>query len=287
MFLQRMSNEARNEALEDRTPAQGRRVTSNGAWLRSLKPDTGVVLIGGNSVPHFRARAAQAELRADLLPSYWSLAAVVASSSELFTVPFDRHPEQATIPESNGIQAVPIEAFDDVTLYPNFGYLRFACDPPRLLAAIGRLQRLRATHRYPDALWEWLGYLWGAQEATNPIRRGSGTACARFVNQVFADCNIDLLPGVASGGACPELIWTSALYWSSTFAPESEAGADDEAAGKSPAVTGAYRLLQPAAAVRGQRDTWVARTIVPSKQQRSALDESLARARAPRGKRAR
>ena len=63
------------ESLSTAGPAAHQ--TSNIRWLQDAGLTEGIVLLGGTSVAHFRVRNAQAQLRNDLTPSYWSLAGIL------------------------------------------------------------------------------------------------------------------------------------------------------------------------------------------------------------------
>lgn len=278
MFVQRMSPESRrNPALQEHpaTGPKGERVRGgNGAFLRGCGIETGVVLIGGTAIEHFRLRAAQGRLRADLLPSYWSMAAILIGGRYLFSIPVDASDGRASLPETNGIQLFDAQRFDDTTQYPNIAVIDFPCDATALRNAIERLQLQRTRQSFPDALWRWQGFAWGINGASDPIVEGVGFACAQFVTAAYAETGVELQPGLAMGGACPESLWITALWWHSMYRDDSGTGAP---------LRGHYRVLQPAAAALGYRDRMVASTIVRGPQQ-SPLAEAL-RAVAPRPRR--
>lgn len=278
MFIQRRSSFRRNTNLRDLTPAvpeRKQRAPDNARWLASAGFDSGVILFGGNSVPHFRARVAQARMRGDLLPSYWSLSSILLGTGELFSVPFDRFDPQSSVPELNGVQRLRLRDFADVEAFPNVAVLQFPVDEAKLSEAIRALQDDRVSTRLTEALWQWLGYLWGVGETPNPAVKGVGLPCSQFVAAAFGACGVELLPGLAAGGACPEVLWNSALWWQDTFAPDPGKAVDPAKAPLSQAVRGAYRLLQPAAAARGHRDRMKGGTIVPSPDQRTVIDRAL------------
>jgi hypothetical protein len=261
MFVQRMSPEGRrNPALKEHasTGAKGERVRGgNAAFLKSTGIATGVVLIGGSAVPHFRLRVAQGQLRGDLLPSYWSMAAILIEGRHLFSIPIDATDGRASIPETNGIQLFELARFDDTECYPNIAVLDFPADLAELRGAIERLQFQRTRQAFPDALWRWQGHAWGVSAAANPISEGIGLPCAQFVASAYAELGVELLPGVAMGGACPESLWITALWWHTLYREE---------AAKSAHLQGHYRLLQPAAAALGYKDRLVGGAIVPGAQ---------------------
>lgn len=274
MFVQRLSMQARrNPALED--VSQTRPKGGNAALVKAARIDTGVLLLGGTAVPHFRLRVAQGALRGDLLPSYWSLAAVLLDGEHVFSIPIDCTDGRASVPETNAIQLFDPARFDDTDRYPNVALIAFPGDAAALREAIARLQLQRTQHGFPDALWHWLGHAWGVQGADSPIARGIGLPCARFVAQAYAAIGIELLPGVAMGGACPEALWNSALWWSQTYRDE---------AGEALPVRGIYRVLQPAAAALGFKDRLVDGSIRPRSAQTSPLAEGLRAAKPKRGR---
>ena len=84
MDIRRSSATSANQAIKKTTPKRGQ---GNAKWLASRVQPGAVVLVGGASLEHFRLRVAQSHLRHDLLPSFWSLAGVAATSTSFLTVP--------------------------------------------------------------------------------------------------------------------------------------------------------------------------------------------------------
>ena len=75
---------------------------TNTAWLARVGAKTGILLVGGSSLSHFRLRVAQSHLRRDMLPSFWSLAGLL-HDNVVDTVPLECRAESSEVPQSNGI----------------------------------------------------------------------------------------------------------------------------------------------------------------------------------------
>jgi hypothetical protein len=98
--------------------------------------------------------------------------------------------------------------------------------------------------------------VWGAGARRNPLLDSAGLPGAAFVETAFGMAGIELTPGLSSGSSCPEAIWQSALWWHHYY--KQSAPLPTTSPQTAPAVRpaprvivpeGAYRVLQPAAAV--------------------------------------
>src|SRR5688500_6806255 len=123
-----------NRRIEDQTASAGK---SNAKWLqaRPAALKNVVLLIGGTSLAHFRIRCAQAIMRRDLLPSLWSQVGILTDDDLVITIPADTITSVSRVPDANGIELVPISAFDDPDAYPNIALLRFTKSMTQLLDA--------------------------------------------------------------------------------------------------------------------------------------------------------
>ena len=123
------------ETNENVRPCLNREL-GNVAWMeRALKwmdPSDGsvvgsVVLIGGANLTHFRMRVAQGHARSDLLPSYWSHAAILIDSEKLrlSEVSLETPSGFRAIPRSQGIQSGCFSTYDDPARFANIALLQF------------------------------------------------------------------------------------------------------------------------------------------------------------------
>jgi hypothetical protein len=220
---------------------------SNLAWLRRVGATDGIVLFGGSSVAHFRVRVAQSHLRSDLSPSYWSLAGILTSAEAFVSVPLELRGEASDVPRANGVQVCELAAYDDPRRFPNVGVVRFARELGPILAMVEKIKVQRSIVDLPSLMLPWLGYIWGAGQLANPLLAGQGLPSAAFVETVYAMAGVELTPGLASAGSCPEAIWQSVKWWHPFYAETASAGGG--AHGLSTVPSGSYAIRQPAAAV--------------------------------------
>lgn len=235
---------ARNPELVElaREPGEG-----NIGWItRALGEDASprVILLGGSSLPDFRARSAQAEARSDLMPSFWSRAMLALKTDEdaagwrVWGAGWEGA-SLGQIPRTNGIYTVNPQSFDDPGRFPNAAALRFpGAERGAIEEAITALRGGRLVEDVVTPIAAWFAFMIGARDAGNPLLAGIPAPDALFVDAAFSYAGVDLVPGVSSRGACPEAFWQSALWWSRFFA-EAEQGAPQ----------GAFTIGQAAAAV--------------------------------------
>lgn len=201
------------------TRARPTRARSNRAWLDQARKDFDlgrpgdVILVGGASVVDYRVRLAQSHARHDLTPSYWSQVGLVKDRDEMYTVSLDSWPDPARVPAINAITTVPLSIFDDGWRYPNIALLRFPGAQGSVLNAAWRLQKQRSVADLPALIVEWLGFVWGAGGAGNPLVAGFGVPSAVLVEIAFGLVQVELTPGLASASSCPEAIWQSVKWW--------------------------------------------------------------------------
>ena len=218
----------------------------NTAWLRRVGATAGVVLFGGSSLAAFRLRVAQSHVRADFKPSFWSQAGIL-DGNRVWTVPLEAIGAAERVVEHNGVVALSWKAFDDPAAYPNVAVLQFVAPPTD--SNVKAVRADRGIVDLPTLMVRWLGYLWGADQSSNPLLAGAGIPSAAFVESVFRLGHVDLTPGLAPGSSCPEAIWQSAKWWRQFYADT--AGTPGPAArGDVTGPRGTYVLRQPAAMVR-------------------------------------
>jgi len=218
----------------------------NVRWLERVKVSDGLILLGGASLAHFRLRVAQSHVRRDFLPSFWSLAGVIVRPGRIATVSLDDVGDASSVTRDNGVAELPLRDFDDPELFPNVAALQFA--PGVTAQEVAAVRGDRGIADLPSLMLRWLAFVWGADQAGNPLLQSHGMPSAVFVESVYSLARIDLTPGLSSASSCPEAIWQSAKWWRAFYASATPGGAGDE---RTPAAVprGKYVIRQPAAAV--------------------------------------
>ena len=241
----------RNPAVQAQRRKRGE---GNAAWIgravESLKVRQAVILLGGSDLIHFRLRVAQSQTRSDLLPSFWSHAALfnadVAAARRLIHVPpVPPLAGAAEVPRFNAITEAPLTAFDAADDFPNVAVLSFPTQEGSSPAAEAqKLKHARLAQDLVSPLVKWLGYVWGAAGSSNPLLDGHGAPSAVMLEAAFGACGVDLTPGVAERAVCPEAFWQAATWWREYYEPAPSKGRT------SVAPAGRFVLDQEEAAVR-------------------------------------
>jgi hypothetical protein len=231
---------------------QSPKEASNAKWLAARAKPGALVLVGGSTLVDFRVRVAQGHVRHDLLPSFWSLAAIVESPRALLSVPLDVGRDPSAVPANNGIRRCALAEFADPKRYPNIAVLHFAEPAEPLVRNGNALRTQRSAIDLPSLLVPWLAFVWGAGTAPNPLTQNVGIPSAAFVETAFGMAGIELTPGLVAGSSCPEAIWQSAAWWHDYY----ERTADVQGAAITPGAP-------PAARPRGRREEPRPRAIVP------------------------
>lgn len=197
----------------------------NAAWIQEWRAKEAdfcspgdVVLLGGRSVADFRVRVAQSHARHDLTPSYWSLVGVVDEDREsILTAPLWPLQSPDRVPVSNGIRTLPLADFDDAVAWPNIGIVRFPGTRQKPVECVKRLAKQRSIIDVPTLILPWLGFIWGAGAAGNPLLNGYGLPSAVLVEAAFGLAEVELTPGLATASSCPEAIYQAAKWWSGFY----------------------------------------------------------------------
>jgi hypothetical protein len=233
-----------NESLQDVPAHDGE---SNREWLRRQGASSGIILLGGNSLAHFRIRVAQSHVRSDLLPSFWSLVGILKDAQTFASVPFDGSADPSDVPRTNGVQTCRLEEYDDPGRFPNIAVVHFTDNEGPIQQNIDRVRLQRSVIDLPTLMLPWLGYIWSVGEAGNPLLAGHGLPSAAFVETVYGIAGIELTPGLSSASSCPEAIWVAAKWWHEFYGEETGPGGAVQAIARKP--TGQFAVRQPAAAV--------------------------------------
>jgi hypothetical protein len=250
MIINNVSPDVKNNASFKRE--QARKDETNSEWLKRIIKEndfnkSGLLLLGGNSVAHFRIRVAQSHLRHDLTPSYWSLVGVLADEERFFSVPLEWRGELSEMPHFNGIQECPLADYDDPVHFPNIAFVQFTNTMKDILDYAERLKLQRSVVDLPALVIAWLEYVWAVGSKGNPLLGGQGLPSAVFAETVYGIGGIELSPGLATASSCPEAIWQAAKWWSAFYGEISRVDSGSQTQGIVP--TGCFALRQPAAAV--------------------------------------
>lgn len=187
--------------------------------LGQLEDWTYLVLLGGDDVVSFRLRLAQAHLRPDMLPSYWShsmlakLAGPGVRDATAIHVPLDQPAPPAYPRRTNGVVETPLKDFADAKRYPNIAVIALPIRQDEVLDKVKRFQESRGTLDGLEFVLRWLAFCWGAARPANPLLEGYGMPSACMLEIACAAARFDLTPGLEARIACPEAIWASALHW--------------------------------------------------------------------------
>ena len=245
MLAMRHSQETTpNESLQE-VPARERE--SNRQWMARLGTSHGIILLGGSALAHFRIRVAQSHVRSDLLPSFWSLAGILEDDETFASAPLDGHADASEVPPTNGVRSCRLDEYDDPVRFPNIAVLQFTDDVQPIYRNIERVKSQRNVIDLPTLMLPWLGYIWSAGQAGNPLLAGYGLPSAAFVETVYGIAGIELTPGLSSPSSCPEAIWASAKWWHRFYQAETGVRKEGHTIGRMP--TGHFTVRQPAAAV--------------------------------------
>ena len=203
--------------------AERRAKEDNVAWLaRNLPQDEEqsiLVMVGGKSHTSFRLRIAQAHVRHDLLPSYWSHVMLLGKtgknlgSTKVYEISLEPPHGFAYPPPENGIQEAKLSQYANADDYPNVAVLSVPIALSEVLAAMDRFKKQRAVLDAVDLIVRWLTFVWGVARSGNPLLDGLGIPSAAMLEIVVGAAGFDLTPGLESRSSCPEAIWQAAKWW--------------------------------------------------------------------------
>ncbi len=186
-------------------------------------------------------RQAQALIRVDRAPSYWSHSFLFYS--DLSTEPSTNRDSRrsAWIWESTLEPATPFNHFierngvgarriADYT-YGRFDLFREHCVPNMSVIAIGLTpeERQRILDRADDPnvdqlaydlgalLGTWYAYLTDRAQKPNPLASGNAVYCSAYLQLAYDAVGIDIAPGAHERNTSPEHIWQLARYLSSAL----------------------------------------------------------------------
>jgi hypothetical protein len=193
----------------------------------------GILLVGGVSPRDIVVRNAQADLRLDKLPSYWSHAALIldwkdgAKLDAVVGVELSLDPVEPDkqVPERNGVTLFRLARYANRARYPNLAFGTI-CNPRdkelknKIQQAAMDPNRDRLRYRLWDWLGAWASYTYTPAATTNPIATGIPLPGAALCEYAYEAAGLDLTPGATAPNACPELLWTTLLYWYDRIGPQ-------------------------------------------------------------------
>ncbi|HWS56503.1 MAG TPA: hypothetical protein VN228_20360 [Pyrinomonadaceae bacterium] len=227
---------SKNPGLEEVPAKDGE---SNLDWLKRATAGAdaagSVILLGGSDLAHFRIRCAQSRLRADMLPSFWSLAGIVANDRSFVSVPLDLG-DVSAVPQTNAVRRCQLRDYADPKWFPNVAVVNFTDTPRPVTNNVARVEMQRSVIDLPSHVLPWLAYVWGTGAGENPLVAGFGLPSAAFVETVFGLAGIELTPGLSSASSCPEAIWSTASWWQDFYEARAEAESRADAAAPIPSA---------------------------------------------------
>ncbi len=217
---------------EEFKPVSRKEGEDNIGWLSRNLPAgevTHLVLLGGKSQIAFRLRLAQAHLRHDLVPSYWSHvlllhAAKNIAASAVTEVSLEPQRGFGFPPPLNAVQEGRLTPYGDPAHYPNIAALGIPVTQDKVMEALDMFKKQRAVLDAVDLVVRWLGYTWGVARSSNPLMDGLGIPSAAMLETVFGAAGFDLTPGLESRSSCPEAIWQAAKWWHDYYERDNRPG---------------------------------------------------------------
>lgn len=277
---------------EQRPPARGFRhddfFEQIAAGSSAQDREGGVLLVGGTSAADLAVRQAQSSLRLDRQPSSWSHAAIILSwpdgarLDQVLGAEVALRPEEPDlqVPERNGVTLFRLSRYRNHVRFPNlaFGTLRAAGAERRKQAIVEAvLHPMRDRLRYP--LFEWLG-AWQAHvhgSRDNPLGSHLAHPGAALCDYAYASAGLDITPGADAPDTCPEMLWSTLLYWYPRLA-KPDTVVPETTKGKPPKQQGAKTTVPEMVAwVSRSRTESLTRTAQPSD-----LVEEFEKARGPK-----
>jgi hypothetical protein len=183
-------------------------------------------MVGGQSLAANILRRAQARLRWDLRPSYWSHCFLIVGDQPTLpdTVIWECTLEPANVedllPERNGVVAETIVRYRDQGSYPNVAVISFPLTDTETDQLLRRAQDPnldRVRFNLWDLLGRWFPYAWGMESVANPLVEGVRMPAAAYVEMAYEAVGVDLVPGASARNGCPEYFWETALWWWKPF----------------------------------------------------------------------
>jgi hypothetical protein len=190
-----------------------------------------LLLVGGRRHSDLLVRQAQAPLRLDRLLSAWSHAAIIlhwpdkATPSSVLGAEVTLNPESGheQLPEHNGVTFFALDRYLESDKFPNLAIAILKnCEEEKdrkridaIRACIRKAALAPAVDQVRFPLFDWLGswqaYAFGS--APNPLLNHIPHPGAAFCESVYRAAGLDPTSSATDLNTCPEVIWSSLLYW--------------------------------------------------------------------------
>lgn len=196
---------------------------NNVSWLKRNLADfagnVNVVLVGGVNQTAFRLRVAQAHVRHDLQPSYWSHAMLLipakkgAAPSQVYEISLEPATGFGFPIAKNGLQIGELSQYRDAKEFPNIALISLPVEFAKIQGPMENFKMQRVSLDALESVLQWLGFVWGVGRRGNPLFDGYGIPSSAMLEVVLSGVGFDLTPGLESRSSCPEAIWQSAKWW--------------------------------------------------------------------------
>jgi hypothetical protein len=189
-----------------------------------------IVLAGGKDVASFRLRIAQAHLRGDMLPSFWSDCALLKidagdfSTASFFNLPLFQPATASYAPARNGLIEMPFNKLPTQKDFPNLALLAIPVAQALIVESLAEYKKSRVSYDAVENILPWLAFVWGAGNAVNPLMQHVGFPSAVMLNQLFSAQGFDLAPGVNVNLSAPEMFWSGVKHWQDYYSKTQENG---------------------------------------------------------------
>lgn len=236
--MRHSQNPGRNPGIKDWTARYHKRTNLqffNDAFTALQKQGIGnkglmtVGLVGSRDLPGHSLRMAQATLRWDLRPSYWSHAFVVADtvtgrtslqSLRILEVPLHPRNGQFPKPEHNGVHQGLLGHYESKIIDANVALVAVGMSEEEARALRQRahswnLDRVR--YNFWNMLGIWQAYIWLHGSRHNPLQEGVPIAASSYIEFIFEGLGLGVTPGASSRNSAPEHLWNAACWWHKAF----------------------------------------------------------------------
>lgn len=196
----------------------------------------GLLLLGGSDFRSLAVRRAQSGIRFDQRVSYWSHAALMlewtgdAAKARGLEVSYRPESGSEQVPERNGVTWFTLSKYLDTAEWPNVAFVSLGQASSASSASKGKGRAVsklrdaiearaiepnldRQRYSFLDWLGVWARYATSAERVPNPLFEGVPEPSAAFCEYAFEGAGLDLTPGATGPNGCPELLWSTSLYW--------------------------------------------------------------------------
>jgi len=207
-------------------------------------------LVGSRDIPGITLRRAQAVLRWDRRPSFWSHAFLITKprsrikNTPILEVPLHARSSDFPNPGENGLNRnARLNTYNNPDVDVNVALITVAKRVEQDGSIVHEdldaadVKAVRESSEDPNRdrlrydLWEclcaWQQYLWSDGSGENPLRQGVPVPSSAYVEMAYEAMGLDLVPGASERNSAPEHIWNAAQWWHQESAKEHEEGGQD------------------------------------------------------------